>query len=422
MKYRKILHVDMNSYFATLEQQAYPNLRGRPIGVAGKGSGERTVITAASIEAKKLGIRSGMSGWEAKRLCPELIVIPASYDRYIFTSKRIFALLERISPVIDVFSIDEAFARLDPTTTWDEAAQAGAQFKQLIRKYIGEWVTCSVGISYGKTLAKLASEMQKPDGMTLIRPEDFTRIAAITPIEELCGIGWRLRPRLNQAGIFTIQELGRAPKDLLIKMFGPYTGTWLHDIGNGRDRDILRSFRSLPQEKSVGHSYTLPRDMHSLEDAKKTLLLLSERVGVRLRRKGLIGRTVSVYVRFHDRGGWGQSATQKEYIDDGYQIYQAAIRLLRGLESPPPIRLLAVTVSELVQQAQVTQPLFAHKRHYEDLVESLDTINNRYGEFTVFRSSLATLRRRIHNLPDGRNKRIYLPHISEINPFTKRMT
>lgn len=421
MSESKVLHVDMDSYFAKLEQQAYPNLRGRPIGVAGKGSGERTVVTAASNEAKKFGVRSGMSSWEAKRLCPELLIVPASYDRYIFTSKRIFALLERVSPTVDVFSIDEAFAKLDPATSWTEAITLARQFKHLVRQYIGEWVTCSIGISYGKVLAKLASEQQKPNGLVVIRPEDFPRIAARTPIEELCGIGYRLRPRLNQLGIATIKELGEAPRPLLIKIFGEYTGAWLHNIGNGQDQNILRSFRKLPQEKSVGHSYTLPRDIHSLEDAKRTLLLLSERVGVRLRRKGLIGRSVSVYVRFHDRAGWGQSATQQEYIHDGYDIYQAGIRLLHGLVSPPPIRLLAIAISDLVQQIEVTQPLFTGQKDYENLIESLDQINSRYGEFTVFRGSLATLKRRIHNLPDGRNKRIYLPRISEINPFTKRL-
>lgn len=422
MQDKKILHVDMNSYFATLEQQAYPNLRGKPIGVAGKGSGERTVITAASVEAKKLGISSGMSSWEARRLCPGLIIIPASYDRYIFTSKRIFSLLERISPTIDVFSIDEAFASLEPGTTWGKAEELAISFKRLIHSHIGEWVTCSVGISYGKTLAKLASEMQKPDGLTILKPEDFAAIATKTPIEDLCGIGFRLRPRLNQLGIFFIEELGQAPKAMLVQTFGDFTGTWLHNIGNGRDNNILRSFRSLPQEKSVGHSYTLPRDIHSLEDAKRTLLLLSERVGVRLRRKGLIGRSISVYVRFHDRRGWGRSAVQKEYIHDGYDIYRAGMRLLELIGSPPPIRLLAISISDLAAQTEVTQPLFSDDQRYEDLVASLDILNDRYGEFTVFRSSLATLRRRIHNLPDGRNKRIYLPKISEINPFIKRIT
>src|SRR5690606_5677317 len=140
------------------------------------------------------------------------------------------------------------------------AVEIARQIKRVIAQQIGEWVTCSIGISYGKTLAKLASELQKPDGLIVIRPEDFPAVAARTPIENLCGIGWALRPRLNRLGIFTIAEMGMLGRDRLIKAFGNSTGTWLHEIGNGIDRRALRSFRSLPQEKSVGHSYTLPQD------------------------------------------------------------------------------------------------------------------------------------------------------------------
>lgn len=419
---RKILHVDINSYFATMEQQAYPNLRGKPIGVAGKGRGERTVVTGASVEAKKYGVKSGMSTWEALRICPKLIIVPACYERYIFSSKRIFALLERLSPTIDVFSIDEAFADLGEEISWAEAAQLSENFKRLLKTHLGSWVTCSIGISYGKTLAKLASEMKKPDGLTIIRPEDFAKVAATTAIEELCGIGYRLRPRLNRMGVFTIKELGEMPKDMLLEAFGEFTGTWLHNIGNGVDNNLLRSFRSLPQEKSVGHSYTLPRDVHTLEEAKKVLLLLSERVGVRLRRKGLISRGVAVYLRFYDRSGWSQSALQKEYFNDGRQIYRAAERLLEIFsDSIKPVRLVAVTATNLVQQGQISQALFSEDRDYEQLIHSVDDVNNRYGEFTVFRGSLATIKRKIFNLPDGRNKRIYLPQITEVNPFTKRI-
>ncbi|QQG50071.1 MAG: DNA polymerase IV [Candidatus Berkelbacteria bacterium] len=419
---RKILHVDMNSYFATMEQQAYPNLRGLPIGVAGKGRGERTVVTGASIEAKRYGVKSGMSTWEALRLCPGLIIVPACYDRYIFSSKRIFALLERLSPTIDVFSIDEAFADLGEDITWEEAAKLAQQFKALIKSHIGSWVTCSIGISYGKTLAKLASELKKPDGLTLVRPEDFAAIAEKTAIEELCGIGYRLRPRLNQMGIFTIKELGDMPKNMLLEAFGEFTGTWLHNIGNGIDNNLLRSFRSLPQEKSVGHSYTLPQDVHTLGEAKKVLLLLSERVGVRLRRKGLIARGVAVYLRFYDRSGWSKSALQKSFFNDGREIYQAAEQLLEIFNnSIKPVRLVAVTATNLVQQTEITQSLFTEDKEYEELIRAVDKVNNRYGEFTVFRSSLATIKRRIFNLPDGRNKRIYLPQITEVNPFTKRI-
>ncbi|MDP3992602.1 MAG: DNA polymerase IV [bacterium] len=416
---RKILHIDANSYFATLEQQAHPNLRGKPIGVAGKGKGERTVICAASIEAKKFGLKSGMSTWEALRLCPQLIIIPATYDRYSFTSKRIFDLLERFGPKVDVFSIDEAFLELDSDIGWDDARIIAKRIKALIRTEIGEWVSVSIGISYGKTLAKLASEMQKPDGLTVIRPEDFQKIAAVTPIEELCGIGFRLRPRLNRMGINTIADLGRMPRDMLRAVFGDHTGSWLHQIGNGQDSSIIHSWRSLPQEKSIGHSYTLPHNISNMADVKKVLLLLSERVGVRLRAKHLVGRTVLAYLRFEDGSGWGERHTQKEYLLDGYQIYQAGERLLNGLRQTKPVRLVAITVSDLVSQYEATSPLFEATQATEDLAVAVDKINNRYGEWTVHRGLIHKIRQRIFNLPDGRDKRKFVPEITSINPFTK---
>jgi len=418
---RKILHLDANSYFATLEQQAHPNLRGRPIGVAGKGRGERTVVCAASIEAKELGIRSGMSTWEALRLCPQLIIIPASYDRYIFTSKRIFNLLEQFGPKVDVFSIDEAFLDLGAEISWADAEVLAEQIKRRIRAEIGEWVSCSIGISYGRTLAKLASEMKKPDGLVVIRPEDFPVVAATTPIEDLCCIGWALRPRLNRMGVVTIADLTKTPLEMLIAVFGPHTGTWLHRIGGGIDDNILRSYRELPQEKSIGHSYTLPRDISNFSDVKKVLLLLSERVGVRLRHKKLIGKTVSVYLRFGDKTDWGSRHSQKEYLLEGYQIYQAGTRQLNSLTEIKPVRLVAVTISDLIGQQETTAPLFADGRSHEQLAHAVDQLNDRYGEWTIHRGVLHKIKSRIFNLPDGRDKRKYLPEITHVNPFTKRV-
>src|SRR3989344_4958683 len=422
---RKILHIDMNSYFATLEQQAHPSLRGKPIGVAGKGKGERTVVCGASIEAKKFGLKSGMSTWEALRLCPQLIIIQAAYDRYSFTSKRIFDLLERFGPKDDVFSIDEAFLDLGTDISWEEAKNLAVKIKQLIRTEIGECVSSSVGVSYGRVLAKLASEMQKPDGLTIIRPEDFARIAAIMQIEELCGIGFRLRPRLNRMGITTISEMGRMPRDMLITVFGLHTGSWLHDISNGIDNNILHSWRDLPQEKSIGHSYTLPHNISNISDVKKVLLLLSERVGVRLRAKRLVGKTISTYLRFEDGSGWGERRTQKEYLLDGYQIYRAGERLLNSAGWRTSVsktgRLIAITISDLVSQYEATSPLFEATQANEELTHAVDKINNRYGEWTIHRGLIHKIRQRIFNLPDGRDKRKYIPQMTHINPFTKRV-
>ena len=415
---RIILHLDMNSYYATLEQQAYPNLRGKPIGVAGKGGGERTVVVGASIEAKKLGVRGAMSTWEARKICPQIIIIPANYDRYSFVSKRIFTMMERFSPTVEVFSIDEAFIELPNKANWEDAASIAHQMKKLIHKQIGEWVTCSIGISYGRTLAKLASELQKPDGLVIIRPEDFTKIAQKTAIEDLCGIGWRIGPRLNQMGVRTINELGQMPRQMLIDTFGQATGSWLNLIGNGIDDNRLRSYRDLPHEKSIGHSYTVPQDLRSLEDVKKTALLLCERVGVRLRNKNLVGRTVSLYMRFDDHTSWGQQHHQKEYIFDGLHIYRLAEKVFKDLPQSKPVRLVAVSISDLSELKSSTQPLFEVEKNREKLTKAVDKINARYGEFTVHRGTLASIRRRIFRLPDGRNKRLYIPNSS---PFMKRI-
>ncbi len=410
-----VLHLDVNSYFATMEQQANPNLRGRPVGVAGKGRGERTVIAGASIEAKKFGLYSGISTWEAKRLCPRLIIVPANYDRYIFTSKRIFTIMERFSPTIDIFSIDEAFMTLPEEFGYAGAVEIALQIKALIYRQIGSWVTCSIGISYGRTLAKLASERQKPNGLTVIRPEDFAKIAQETPVEEICGIGYRLTPRLNQLGIRTVAELGRASPVQLISVFGQSCGSWLHQIGNGQDTGSIRSWRQLAQEKSIGHSYTVPRDLNTEEDVRRILLWLSERVGARLRRQGLLGRTISLYLRCADRDSWGQRQSEKIYFSDGLVIYRLARQLLERFHSPSPIRLLGVTVSDLVKQTEISQPLFEDDRRRLALIEAVDRVNRRWGKLVVFRAPLAGIKSRIFSLPDGRTGRHYAPTPRQIS-------
>ncbi|HUD20897.1 MAG TPA: DNA polymerase IV [Candidatus Saccharimonadales bacterium] len=442
-----ILHLDANSYFATLEQQAYPHLRGKPVGVAGKGPGERTVISGASIEAKKLGIKGAMSTWEALKICPQLIIIPANYDRYIFTSQRIFRLLETLSPKVEIFSIDEAFLELpaqetnskfqtlnskiisdlgfsasDFRTAEDKAylnaINVALQAKRMIRRQIGEWVSVSVGISYGKTLAKFASELQKPDGLVVIRPGDFTEVAKKASVGDLCGIGYRLTPRLNQLGVETVYDLGRIPPKTLTDVFGDSAGNWMHRIGNGLDDNQLHSFHDLPEEKSVGHSYTLPRDLTSIEQAKSVLLLLAEKVGRRLRRKNFLARTVSVYFRFGEGGGWGERATGQEYLMDGFQIFQAGERILNRCPYFKPIRFINITVSDLAKQVTLTAPLMADQIHLEKLITAVDQINDRWGAFTIHRGRLNKIRERIFSLPDGRNKRLYSP---QFNSFSKRI-
>ena len=399
------MHLDMNSYFATAEQQCNPYLRGKPICIAGKGKNERTVCAAASIEAKKHGVKSGTSVWQAKALCPSIQIVPADYTKYQFISRQVFSLLEEYTPKIEIFSIDEAFVDLSHIKTYTEAAVLTDEIKFRIRTEIGDYLKCSVGLAENKLLAKLASEKQKPDGLTIIKKNEVSAVLAETPIEELCGIGRHLQFRLNQLGIKKVAELGRYPLINLIKLFGDHTGRLLKQMGQGIDSSEVLPYFEFPAEKSFGHSYTLPKDISDPKETQKVLLKLSEKVGRRLRKKGFFGRTVHIYLRFHDFTAFSQQITTHS-IQDGFEIYQTGLKILEQFDFQKPIRLVGISIDNLSQSQNVSRSLLSYDQKQEQLLKATDKINDHFGEFTIFRAALTKIKDRIENIPDGRNKRI----------------
>lgn len=422
-----IIHLDMNSYFATAEQQCDPFLRGKPICIAGKGKGDlpadatpnqnksstpnthqalqagRSVCAAASIEAKKYGIKSGTSVWEAKAMCPEIILVPADYAKYQFISRQVFSLLEEYSPLIEIFSIDEAFADLKHIKTYTEAAILADEIKYRIKNEIGDYLKCSVGLAENKLLAKLASEMQKPDGLTIIKRDNIKEVLAKTPIEEMCGIGRQFQKRLNALGIKNIAQLGAYPLPNLIKLFGPHSGKNLKQMGQGIDTTPVLPYYLFPSEKSFSHSYTLPKDIRDIKEAKKVLLKLAEKVGRRMRKAKVFGKTIHLYLRFNDFSGFSKQVTVN-YVQDGYDIYRTALKILSMYNLEKPIRLIGISVSNLKNNAEESQIIFNQKE--ESALKATDEINDHFGEFTIFRSTLTKIKDRIENIPDGRNKRI----------------
>lgn len=325
---RVILHIDMNSYYATLEQQAHPNLRNKPIGIIGKGGGEKTLVIGASIEAKKQGVVGPMTTWEAKNICPNLIIVPANYDRYVFTSRRIFSIIERFSSDIEIFSIDEAFIMLSDKDTWDSAVLVAKQIKKLIKDQVGDWVSCSVGISYGKILAKLASELQKPDGLTVISDESFQEIAKQTPIKDISGIGPRLTFRLQRLGVDKLIDLQKLSLDILVKTFGRSLGSWMKDIAHGIDNSKPQSYRNLSIEKTISHSYTLPKEITDIEDLKSIIMILCERLAFQMRQKKVIPRSIYLYLRFGDNSSWHSCIYIYKQSTNASDIYQKVVALL----------------------------------------------------------------------------------------------
>jgi len=396
---RVILHVDMNSYFATVEQQANPLLRGRPI-VVGGSPDTRTVVAAASVEAKKFGIKSGMSLPEALKLCPQVILVEGDQEKYSFMTGKLITILERYTPLLEIFSIDEAF--LDVTETHERFGGAVAiamAIKREMREKLGDWMTCSIGIGPSKLVAKLASDMKKPDGLVVVEEKDVPGLLGQMKLSDLCGIGDRMERRLVRTGIDTISKLRDTPESFLVGKFG-VIGRVLHAMSLGEDSSPVIPYYLEPPVKSMGHHYTLPRDITSPGEAMKVLLLLAERVGRRLRAGHYAGRTVTFTVRTHDLAFHSRQRTIGTYIDDGYRIYQEACAIMRGLSFEGRIRMLGVSVSNLVQNYHQLS-LFPGERRAGALLGALDRLNDRFGEFTIKRAAL--LETKLRNRVGGFN-------------------
>lgn len=381
---RTILHIDMNAFFASVEQAMNPDLRGKPIAVVG--SAKRTVITTSSYEARKFGVKTGMAIWEAQRCCPDLILVVGNNRRYTHTSAAIMAMMLDYTPLVETFSIDEAF--MDATGSlklFGTPENIAYQLKSRIRKRFG--LTCSIGIAPNKLLAKLASDMQKPDGLTIIRPERVAPVLEQVPIGDLCGIGRKTEQNLRLLGVTTCGELGRYPLDILRRKFG-VVGEYLQRMGRGEDASPVVPDREAEPVKSVGHSMTLERDLEKRDDILKRLLQLSEMVGRRARRYRVSGRTVGLQIRYSDFDtNFVKQQTLPDYISLSDDIYRAAVGLLDSVTLEQPVRLLGVRLSGLRHRAEQLT-LFSGERQREHAAGAMDAVNDRFGEFAVTFGSL----------------------------------
>lgn len=375
---RIILHIDMNAFFASVEQQSNPALRGKPIAVIG--AAKRTIITTCSYEARAYGVKTGMNTWEARQKCRELIFVVGNNRKYSYTSKQIIAIMREYTPLVEVFSIDEAF--LDVTGSlglFGSAENIARLIKERIRERLG--LTCSVGIAPNKLLAKLASDMQKPDGLTVIAPEEVARVMERVPIRDLCGIGGKTHQQLAKFGIRTCGELGRFPLEVLRKTFG-VTGEKLHYMGLGVDDAPVVAEEDAEEVKSVGHSTTLDADITERSEILLYLLQLSEMVGRRARKHGVAGRTVTLTVRYADFTTFSRQASRAEPTSNSDEIYRDAVRILDQLELTQPVRLLGVRITSLTYHTEQL-PLFDTERKKALVASAMDRVNNRYGDFSV---------------------------------------
>jgi DNA polymerase-4 len=384
---RIILHADMNSYFASVEQQANPFLRGKAIGVTGKRQ-ERSVVAAASREAKALGVATAMSTWEAKRILPSIILVMGDPEKYGDITARFNAIFREFTDRVEQFSVDESFLDITDTAKDYLGAIAIAQsIKSRLREECGERITVSIGIAPNKLLAKLASERMKPNGLVAIRPEQAIPFLDACDLEDFCGIGPRIRRHLESLGILNVPQLRKFPLSRLVDAFDSY-GFWLHDAARGLDDSPVNGTEEEP--KSMGHSYTLPRDTDDERTMKRYLLGLCDRVAWRLRRDGYLARGITAYVRYGDFGGAGCQRRFKEPVAEGLALFRIAWQLIDPVrDDTKPIRLVGLSAGELTTAAPPVS-LFASERKKARLLPALDAIERRYGSHAWTRASLIT--------------------------------
>jgi DNA polymerase-4 len=386
----------MNAYFASIEQQANPFLRGRPIAVVRK-PWAGTIVTAPSYEAKAYGVRTGMPTWEARRLCPEIAFVVEDLPKYAWVSSRIFSILRGFSPSLEVFSIDEAF--LDITQISGEYGgplEAARAIKREIKRRLGSCLRCSIGIAPSKVLAKIASESEKPDGLVWIRDEEVEEWLERLPVEEACGISEKIKWRLSILSIRTLADLGRADPLILRREFG-IVGHYLHLIGQGKDPAPLGSLGSEWKRKS-SHSRVLRWPYPDFEGAKETLKLLCAKVARRLRRKGLAGRLVHFYASSPDGDHAGRQRALGAPTADEAVIYRTCLVIAEELREtgrlPGELQGIGVSVGRLCSRDGLPLSLFEGERRRERLTAVMDTINDEWGEFSVYFGSLQPLRER----------------------------
>jgi DNA polymerase-4 len=385
----RILHVDMDAFFASVEQLDNPQLRGKPVLVGY--DGPRGVVAAASYESRKFGCRSAMPTAVAKRLCPQAIIVPVRFGRYGEVSRQVFAIFESYTPLVQPLSVDEAFLDVAGSVRLFGSPESIAQqIKDRIRATTG--LTGSVGVAPNKFLAKLASDMNKPDGLTVISEDNVDTILPPLPVEKIWGIGPKTTRRLNDIGVRTIGDLRRLSSDLLKLRLGDDAEHY-RKLAFGIDDRVVSPDRDA---KSIGQEQTFDQNLTDPEAVRSVILGQAEQVGARVRRNGVVARSVTVKIRYGDFETITRRTTLADAADSTAALWTAAKTLFDAWASSDfrPVRLIGVTAGQL-SPAENHASLFTDPaREKEKRLDSVvDQINAKFGKRAVHRAPSAGRRR-----------------------------
>lgn len=375
---RWIMHVDMDAFFASVEQLDNPELRGLPVIVGGLSG--RGVVSTCSYEARKFGVHSAMPMHMARRLCPQGVYIQGRMQRYKELSDKIMDIFRSFSPLVEQLSVDEAF--LDVTGMeglYPDVVTLAKAIKSKI--YSDTGLHASVGIAPNKFLAKLASDLEKPDGLVLIRPETAAAFIAPMPVRKIFGIGKAAEEQLLQYGINTIGKIAAADIKILQKVFGINAQT-VHDLARGIDN---RPVVNETEAKSIGKEHTYDKDLYDENDLRKAVRDLCGETGWRLRRRGLIGYTVTLKVKFSSFKTITRSITSEMPVAYDEEIYALALKMLRQVKFTEGVRLLGVSISHLESEDAAPVLNFNENERLKKRNQAVDLLKNRFGEGIIKR-------------------------------------
>lgn len=395
---RVVFLVDMNAFYISCEQMRHPEIRSKPAAVAGDPKKRSGIILTANYEARAYGVKTTMTIGEARKRCPDIILLKPDHHFYSEVSSRVMDILSSYTPVLQQNSIDEAW--LDMTGSdrlFGEPSAAAKKIMDEILSKLGLW--CSIGISENKFLAKMASDMKKPLGITELWQSEIKEKLWPLPVSAMYGVGAKTASKLNSLGLYTIGDMATYGKDILPRNFGKY-GRELFALANGEDNDpvtpIVRN-----SMKSIGRSTTMPRDITDIEEARSVILALSEEVGADARRHNKKGTTVQLTLKYSDF----TCITRQSQIPATYltkEISNAAAALLEKNWTGRPVRLIGVSISgfggDMPEQLSFFSDTISADAKEEKLEKTIDTLRERFGYNTVKRASL------LENKKENKNK------------------
>ncbi|TVY08264.1 DNA polymerase IV [Paenibacillus cremeus] len=386
---RVILHIDMNAFYCSVHEAVDPEqYKDKPIAVAGSVELRRGIIVTCSYKARGLGVKTGMQVREAQRLCPEIIFIKPNFDLYRQFSRRFMKIVYEYSPLVEAMSIDECYVDITGSKVFGTPLEIAHRIQERIREELH--LPCSIGVAPNKLLAKMASDMKKPNGISVLRKRDVSEILWPKPCAELFGIGKKTAEKLKRLQIHTLGQLAKADEKLLNDQFGIMGGV-LKRAANGEDHSPVNPERE--QSKSIGHTTTLPKNVTNRSEVHRVFLNLADQVGRRLRRQGLLAQTVQITIRDPEMKTITRASKLPRASENADDFYRTACRLFDvHWKEEQPVRLLGVTLQSLEakQEAAVQLDLFDYQKQpvKEKLIKAMDALRDKYGESVILTAGM----------------------------------